>query len=77
MNTYQVDDVITALEMLLAEIDPERRDLVAAEYNVDSILETLKEGKNGDQEEGTDAALEASIEAAAMDERSVDTPDVE
>ncbi len=59
MENYQVEDVITALEMLLAEIDPERRELVAAEYNVDSILETLKEGSNGDQEKRTEPEVEA------------------
>jgi len=74
MNTYQVGDVITALEMLLAEIDPERRDLVAAEYNIDEILDTLKEGvQDGSEEERTNAAMEASVEMAP----DSPTPDVE
>ncbi len=59
MENYQVEDIVQVIEMLLAEVDPERRDLVAEENNVDEILRILKEGlSDGSEEKGADAPVE-------------------
>ncbi len=59
MENYQVEDIVQLIEMLLAEVDPERRELVAEENNVEEILRILKEGVNdGSEEKAADAPVQ-------------------
>ena len=70
---YELDDVVRCIEMLLAEIDPDRRDLVAEESGAAAILDLLQNvttaeveevQEDGSEEEGTDAAVETANDEA-------------
>ena len=64
--SYEIEDVVRCMELLLAEVDPERRDLVAEESGAAAILDLLQQTEtaefeevkdDGAEEEGTDAEV--------------------
>lgn len=66
MDNYQIEDVVAVIEGLLQEVDPERREVLKEELNVEDILNILKgneEQHDAAEEEGT----QAEVESAAHD----------